>query len=230
MGRNAIRSPRQRERAPPMVIQCRAGGISLPDWRPAKLSRSRARPPRVWPFSPEPRSSRAPRHRAGQDRQCRARTPQQALTRRSRIGSLVGPCAQTRPASKDDQRPWSLSLWLETAALRVAVLRCSVPPRAGQVLGRDLNCSESCPGREYPLPRLRQPLSLRARPALGRPLRSSNSSWDEPDQSCFAFRSTLTSVSNRWTRRRSSPATSGPRSRAGRMSGLQSGWPRREQR
>src|ERR1700758_2527780 len=136
----------------------------------------RGAPPRAWPFSPEPRSSRAPRHRAGQDRQCRARTPQQALTRRSRIGSLVGPCTQTRPASKHDQRPWSLSLWLETAALRVAVLRCSVPPRAGQVLGRDLNCSESCPGGECPLPRLRQRLSLRARPALGRPLRSSNSS------------------------------------------------------
>jgi hypothetical protein len=106
--------------------------------------------------------------------------------------------------------------------LRVAVLRCSVPPRAGQVLGRDLNCSESCPGRACPLPRLRHPLRLRARPALGRPLRSSSSSSGGPVQSCFACRSKLPWVSNRWIRRRSSPATSGPRSRAGRMSGRQS--------
>src|SRR5215467_8179007 len=141
--------------------------ISVPDWHPAKLNRSRARPPRAWPFSSELRSSRAPPHRAGQDQQCRAQTPQQALTRRSRIGSLVGPCMQRRPAGKHDQRPWSLSLWLETAALRVAVLRRSMAPRAGQVLGRDLNCSESCPGGGCP--RLRPPLSLRARPALGRP-------------------------------------------------------------
>jgi len=158
--------------------------ISVPDWRPAKLNRSRARPPRAWPFSPELRSSQAPRHRAGQDQQCRAQTPQRALTRRSRIGSLVGPCMQRRPACKHDQRPWSLSLWLETAVLRVAVLRCSMAPRAGQVLGRDLNCSECCPGGGCP--RVRRPLSLRARPALGRPLRSSSSSlgWTRSELLC----------------------------------------------
>src|SRR5215831_4227309 len=159
VGHVAARAPRFR---PAVIFNHLLAGLA-----PCEAQSLKERPPRAWPFSPEPCGSQAPWHRAGQDRQCRARTPQQALMRRSRIGSLVGPCMQTRPASKHDQRPWSLSLWLETAALRVAVLRCSVPPRAGQVLGRDLNCSESCPGGECPLPRLRLPLSLRARPALG---------------------------------------------------------------
>jgi hypothetical protein len=31
-----------------------------------------------------------------------------------------------------------------------AVLGCTVPPSAGQVLGRNLNCSESCAGIRWP--------------------------------------------------------------------------------